>query len=322
MPHLPHDSRRAFLKTCGIGASVAVTAFAGCIGNNAAALSPAAVWGRKGLSDGRLMKPRAVQCSPKDELYIVDMTGRIQIFDTAGEYLRGWRTPEIKQGKPTGLAFSNDGNLIVADTHYFRVLFYSPDGELDETRTIGGTHGDKPGEFHFVTDVAEDSRGHFFVGQYGQIDHIQEFAPDGTYIQTFGNQGSKPGEFSRPQSLVIDGEGLLWIADACNHRIQIYDVSGGHPELVNIWGSAGDAAGQLRFPYGLDFDEDGTVLVCEYGNHRVQRFDRDGKSLQLWGGAGKEAGKFDNPWALAFASDRRLFVLDSENHRVQKFLFS
>ena len=75
----------------------------------------------------------------RDQLYIVDMTGRIQVFTTDGTYIRGWRTPQIDHGKPSGLSFARDGNLLVADTHYFRVLVYTPEGKLLEDRCIGGT---------------------------------------------------------------------------------------------------------------------------------------------------------------------------------------
>lgn len=306
--------------TAAIGANLLFLGLPGCIGSANPTATPDAVWGRMGFSEGRLTKPRAIAISPQDELYIVDIMGRIQVFDADGTFLRGWRTPEIKQGKPTGLGFSQDGNLLVADTHYFRMLVYSPSGELDDSRTIGGEHGDAPGQFHFVTDIVQDQRNHFFIGQYGQIDHIQEFAPDGTYIQTFGSQGGLPGEFSRPQCLKLDAQGLLWVADACNHRVQVFDVSsGGTPKLVHLWGTPGAGPGQLQYPYGLVFDTDGTVLIAEYGNHRVQRLDQEGRSLEMWGGPGKEAGQFNSPWALAIDSQRRLHVLDSLNHRVQRF---
>lgn len=317
-------SRRSWLRqSIGLTAGALSTAgVSGCLQRPQPAGTPDLVWGRKGLSDGRLMKPRAIAVSPKDELFMVDMTGRVQAFTPEGEYLRGWRTPAIKQGKPTGLAFAQDGNLLVADTHYFRMLVYSTDGVLDESRTIGGEHGDLPGTFHFVTDVVQDKRGHFFIGQYGQIDHVQEFGPDGEYLQTFGSQGAGPGQFSRPQCLRLDDAGRLWIADACNHRIQVFDVSESKARLVDIWGTSGNATGQVQYPYGLVFDTDGTILISEYGNHRVQRFDTTGKSLELWGSSGKGVGQFDSPWALALDSQRRLHVLDSLNHRVQSFHLS
>ncbi len=312
-------SRRAFFCR-GLTAAAAAGLMTGCVPQAQARLLPDLTWGRRGLSEGLLMKPRAMVIDPADNLYIVDMTGRIQVFDIDGQYLRGWSTPIIKQGKPTGLGFSNDGSLIVADTHYFRVLLYTPDGTLQEERTIGGVHGDEPGQFHFVTDVAQDRRGHFLVGQYGQVDRIQEFDPQGQLIRAWGSQGSQPGEFSRPQALLFDNEGLLWIADACNHRIQVFDIQGPQaPALVNMWGQPGSAIGQLQYPYGLDFDQDGTLLVAEFGNHRVQRFSRTGEALESWGKVGKARGQFLNPWALGVDSKRNMHVLDTMNHRVQRF---
>lgn len=310
------------LMALGTAAATA-GAITGCVpASSGDGKQPDLVWGRKGLKDGRLMKPRAMVLGPEDQLYIVDMTGRIQTFDRDGNFIRGWRTPEIKQGKPTGLGFGNDGSLLVADTHYFRVLYYDQLGNKDDARTIGGEHGDAPGQFHFVTDVVEDARGHFFVGQYGQIDRIQEFAPDGSFIRVWGSQGSQPGEFSRPQALLIDAQGLLWIADACNHRIQVFDVqqsSSQPPELVSIWGDSGSEPGKLQYPYGMDFDVDGTLLVAEFGNHRVQRFSRAGEHLESWGGVGSQPGQFLSPWALVIDSQRSLHVLDTMNHRVQRF---
>ena len=169
----PRSLRREFLGKTGtaiLSAVASSTIFSGCVPVRQADRKPDLVWGRRGLSDGRLMKPRAMTIDSQDRLYIVDMTGRIQVFDTDGNFLRGWRTPEIKNGKPLGMTIGNDGCLVVADTHYFRVLFYSLNGELYESRTMGGESGEQPGQFNFVTDVVQRANGNFCVGQYGQID--------------------------------------------------------------------------------------------------------------------------------------------------------
>jgi NHL repeat len=308
--------RRDFLGIC---AGSAILSQAGCVPQGGFEQTPDLVWGRMGFSEGRFQKARAVTISPQDELFIVDKMGRIQVFTVDGVFLRSWETPEIAQGKPVGLGWSNDNLLMVADTHYFRVLFYTPSGEMLDERTIGGELGNEPGQFYFVTDVVQDSRGHYIVGQYGQIDRIQEFDPQGNFLRMFGSQGELPGQFSRPQCLELDSQGLLWVADACNHRIQVFDLSPAEPKLVDIWGEPGAAVGQLRTPYGLVIDRDDTIIVCEYGNHRLQRFTRDGKSLEIWGGAGKENGQFQHPWGLILDSKRQMHVLDSENFRVQRF---
>lgn len=276
------------------------------------------VWGRRGVSTGRMQKPRAMAIDARDELYIVDMTGRIQVFDADGKYLRGWSTPVCTNGRPTGLSIDRDGNLAVADTHYFRVLFYTPQGELLTERTLGGVCGHGPGEFYFVTDVAQDREGNYYVSEYGDYDRVQKFTRDGRFVMQWGQHGQAPGEFVRPQSLDIDDEGRIWVADACNHRVQVFEIHGDTAKLVRIWGEQGSAVGQLTYPYGLQLDRRGHVYVSEFGNNRVQKFTLAGESVGVWGVAGKRPGELYQPWTLALDSRGRLHVLDSNNHRVQR----
>ncbi len=313
----PLITRRRF---CAGAAGLAGLALlqAGCIIRAHAEGSVEAVWGRRGISDGRFQKPRAIAIDDKDQLYIVDMTGRIQVFTSDAEFLRSWRTPEIKAGKPCGLTFDRQGNLMVADTHYFRVLFYTPAGELLEGKTIGGVGGNGAGEFGFVTDAVQDSRGNFYVAEYGQYDRIQKFDPEGKYMFEWGGHGEKPGQFIRPQNLVIDQNEHIWVADACNHRIQVFDISGDDARLVKMWGEEGKDPGQLSYPYDLVLDGEGHVYVCEFGNHRVQKLTLDGLSLAMWGHSGREEGELYQPWGIVRDSRGRIHVLDTYNHRVQR----
>ena len=296
-----------------------LVALAGCTGGGDEDDQSVHVWGRRGLGEGRFQKPRAVSIDSKDNLYIVDMTGRIQVFDPDGKLLRFWRTPEIYHGKPCGLAMSQDNKLVVADTHYHRVLFYELDGTLIDSRTIGGEHGRGPGQFGFLTDIAQDSKGNYYVSEYGDYDRIQKFDPDGKYVYEWGGHGSEPGEFLRPQGLLMDDKDQLWVADASNHRIQIFDVSGDKPVHVKSWGSMGRELGQMRYPYDMFFDDQGHVYVCEFGNHRIQKFTLEGKGIAVWGGPGREVGQLHQPWGMISDQTGRIHVLDSYNHRVQRF---
>ena len=162
------------------------------------------VWGRRGGTPGRLNRPRAIAIDRQDQLYIVDMTPRIQVFTGDGEYLRGWQTPAFANGRPSGLSFASDGNLLVADTHYFRMLVYTPEGTLLENRTIGGQCGGEPGQFSFVTDCVQDSQGDYFIAEYGEYDRIQKFTPDGKFLLQWGGHGHELGQFLRPQKMAID----------------------------------------------------------------------------------------------------------------------
>jgi len=271
------------------------------------------VWGRRGVSDGRFQKPRAMAIDRQDHLYIVDMTARIQVFDADGNFLRMWQTPVHDNGRPTGMSIDRDGNLAVADTHYNQVLFYSPEGEL--LRKMGLGHGPGPGQLGLVTDVVEDSAGNYYVSEYGELDRVTKFTHDGQFVLQWGEHGEGPGQFSRPQGLEIDDQDRVWVADSANHRIQVFDSQG---KRLFSWGEEGPGLGQLEYPYNLVLDGEGHVYVCELGNCRIQKFTLDGRSLGAWGTAGDGEGQLNRPWALARDSQGRIHILDSENHRVQR----
>jgi len=304
--------------------SIALACLSGCFDSAGFSGMPELVWGQRGISPGRLQKPRAMAIDAQDHLYLVDMTARIQVFDRDGKYLRGWRTPASQNGRPTGLSISRAGKLLVADTHYYRILAYELDGRLIEKATIGGTLGNKPGEFGFVTDVVDDSQGNLYVAEYGDWDRVQKFSPDGRFLLQWGSHGEQPGQFRRPQNMAIDHHDRIWVADACNHRIQVFDTTGC---LLWYWGKQGSEPGQLYYPYDLiviENDADGSggdpgqVVVCEYGNHRLQKFTFSGKSLGCWGTHGRKPGQLHNPWALVRDSQGKIHVLDSNNNRVQR----
>ena len=316
-PHCPRDSLTLRSRVGRITRRQCLLALAavvgGCHGQGDTMGRLEKVWGRRGVSDGRFQKPRAMTIDDRDHIYVVDMTARIQVFDANGEFLHGWQTPEKQAGKPTGLTATRGGRILVADTHYYRVLIYSPEGQL--LQTIGGTRGEAPGEFGLVRDAVEDSQGNCYVSESGEYDRIQKFTADGKFLLQWGEPGSQPGQLTLAQSLVVDPEDRIWVADSCNHRIQIFDTEG---RLLGLWGGQGSQPGQLYYPYDLVLSPDGLVYVAEFGNHRVQRFTPDGQSRGCWGTYGRQEGQLTDPWALVLDSRGRLHVLDTKNHRVQK----
>jgi NHL repeat len=317
-------SRRRILKAAVVGTCAVA---AGCIGRNSQKSGRLEkVWGLAGSTPGRMFRPRAVAIDKDDLLYIVDMTPQIQVFTGEGVFVRGWQTPQFDRGRPSGLSFDNAGNLLVCDTHYFRVLVYTPQGELLEKQTIGGTCGDGNGEFQFVTDAAQDADGNFYVAQYGEYDRIQKFTAERKFLLSWGEHGHEPGQFLRPQKIVIDKSGLIWVTDACNHRVQVFDARGSEAKLVKSWGEQGNEPGRLNYPYDILLDEaalagqsGGYIYLCEYGNHRVQKFTMDGQFVAAFGTNGRREGELVQPWGIARDSKGRMYVLDTDNHRVQRF---
>ncbi|MCK4627753.1 MAG: 6-bladed beta-propeller [Sedimentisphaerales bacterium] len=270
------------------------------------------VFGGTGRGQGEFMYPRAIDIAPDGSLFIIDKTGRIQRFDPEGNFLGVFQMPLIEAGKPTGLSFATNGNLYVADTHYHRVLIFSFDGKI-----VGefGRFGQEAGCFIYLTDVAFSGDGRIFVSEYGGNDRISVFSEKGDFLYCFGAPGSGPGDFARPAALCVDrSRGRLYVADACNHRIAIYNFDG---KLLGYIGSAGRAAGQLRYPYDLALLSEGTLAVCEYGNNRVQLFSPEGRSLGVYGRPGRRLGELAYPWGLAVDDRGCVFVVDAGNNRIQ-----
>jgi DNA-binding beta-propeller fold protein YncE len=276
---------------------------------------PDLVWGIHGHKPGWIHKPRVAAIDGEDHIYLADLTDRIQVFDRDGKFLRGWNTPEFNVDGPSGLTVDRYGRLLVADTHFYRVLVYDRDGNL--LFQIGdGVQAATPGRFGYPTDVVIDKAGNFYVSEYGENDRIQVFSPEGKWLRQWGGHGYELGEFLRPRALAIDEQDRIYVADSTNNRIQVFDTEG---KLLNHWGEKGEGPGQLYYPFDVAIGPDKCLYVCEYGNSRVQKFTLDGKPLGTWGEAGRGPGQLYNPWALTVDSRGEVSVIDSNNHRVQRF---
>ncbi len=276
---------------------------------------PEVVWGIHGRKPGWIHKPRVAAFDADDHLYMADLTDRIQVFDRDGKFIRAWSTPDFNVDGPSGLTVDRHGRLLVADTHFYRVLVYDREGKI--ILQLGdGVQGSTPGRFGYPTDVVIDKAGNFYVSEYGENDRIQVFSPEGKWLRQWGGHGYEPGEFLRPRAMAIDEDDHIYVADSTNNRIQVFDTQG---KLLRYWGEKGEGPGQLYYPFDVAIGPDRCLYVCEYGNSRVQKFTLDGKALGTWGEAGRGPGQLFNPWALAVDSRGAVSVIDSNNHRVQRF---
>jgi ABC-type Fe3+ transport system permease subunit/DNA-binding beta-propeller fold protein YncE len=269
-------------------------------------------FGQTGQGQGEFIYPRAIDLASDGSLFVVDKTGRIQRLNPEGQFLDCFNMPLIETGKPTGLSVAPNGNLYVADTHYHRVVVFSPEGKLINEF---GRLGQENGSFIYPTDIAFSPDGRIFVSEYGGNDRISVFTMQGDFLFCFGTPGSGTGQLARPSAVCVDPvRKCLYVADACNHRIAIYDLDG---DPIGYIGSLGLSAGQLRYPYDLALLSDGTLVVCEYGNNRLQLFGPDRKSLAVYGRAGRQSGQLAYPWGVAVDARRQAFIVDAGNNRIQ-----
>ena len=270
------------------------------------------VIGSRGVAPGQFNKPRSLVCDRQDNLYVADMTGRIQKFDPQGHWLLQWQMPQTDLGKPKGMSLDVAGNVIVVEPHYQRVNHFSTDGKLVRQ---WGHKGTAPGELILPRSLVAAPDGRFFLTEYTVVDRVQRFAADGTFEKTWGAPGVEPGRFNRAEGIGLDVAGRLYVADSCNHRIQIFTQDGA---WLRAYGSAGSEPGKLSYPYDVRVDAVGRQFVCEFGNSRLSIFDDKDQLIEVVGRAGGGVAEFANPWAIAFDSHGNLFVADSQNHRVQK----
>ena len=327
----------------------------------------AVVIGTRGVGIGEFNKPRSLACDTNGNVYVVDMTGRVQKFAPDGRFLLTWQMPETVLGKAKGMSRDVDGNIIVVEPHYQRVNHFTPDGKLVAQ---WGCRGTNEGCFLLPRSVAQNSRGEILVPEYTLAERVQRFkvstskfqvqsssgagaplevsseknwpyarvdrplsaraqkradseigAPyfEAMVLQVIGRPGNGPGEFNRAEGICVDSEDKIYVADSCNHRIQIFSADG---KFLREFGKAGSGLGELSYPYDIKVDKAGNIFVCEFGNSRIQVFDANCRPVEIIGRAGAAPGEFNNPWGIAFDSHENLYVADALNHRVQKLVRS
>jgi ABC-type Fe3+ transport system permease subunit/DNA-binding beta-propeller fold protein YncE len=273
------------------------------------------VIGTRGAGVGELNKPRSVAVDAQDNLYVVDMTGRVQKFSPDGKYLLEWQMPETIKGKPKGMCRDREGNVVLVEPHYSRVNYFSTDGHLVAQWGVRGTNA---GQFGMPRAAVVNSRDEIYVCEYDDSERVQHFSARGEkFLGGWGRLGSGNGEFSRAEGLGIDSAGRIYVADSCNHRIQVFSADG---KFIRAYGCAGSGPGQFSYPYDIQFDASGLQFVCEFGNSRIQILDAQDRTLEILGGPGGAPGQFSNPWGIALDSKGNLYVADALNNRVQKFI--
>ncbi len=312
-------TRREFLV---LGAG---SALASCSASRSSSNSGVTQWGSEGLRDGSFLRPRAVGVHD-DRVYVVDTTGRVQVFDRDGVFLGMWKVPRSDNGTPTAVAFGvyetggtgqpggTGVRVLIPDTHYSRILEYSPEGELLDQ---WGSYGQDEGQFVYPTGIVQSPDGAYYISEYGEdAEQVQVYDSDRGFVRQWGSHGGGKGQFNRAMAIAMGPSGVVYVADTTNHRVQCFDTEG---ELLRVIGEPGEARGQLKFPHDIAVAPDGSLLVCEYGSHRISRFNPDGRFVGAFGGPGRAAGMFNSPRGVAVSEQGEVYVADTDNHRIQRF---
>jgi sugar lactone lactonase YvrE len=291
--------------------------------------------------------PRGLTLDASGQLFVTDQsnvkirrvtsTGSVSTLAGSSEGYADGPGVQAQFMAPVGVAVDAAGVVYVADmwNHCIRVV--SPTGVV--TTLAGSTlAGDSNGPgfmagFRSPTGLARTRAGTLYVSDNGT--RIRKISPDGSVNDFVGSTlaGSADGtgsaaRFSEPDALAVDGLGMLYVAEAGNHRIRKISPAGVVTTLAGSSQGFADGAGAAaRFdtPRGLAVDARGNVYVADAGNHRIRKVSPEGVVTTVAGsikgfadGPAASDARFDGPWGVAVDAAGNVYVADSYNYRIRK----
>ena len=217
-------------------------------------------------------KPMGLALSEDGQrLYIADAGRRaLLVADLQAKRLSKLADADVV-GIPHGVALDADENVYVIDQPGQRVVVLSKTGEF--LRALGkegnlirppGVAVDPKRRLLYVSDPArKDSPDH----------RVLTFTFEGRLVRTLGSgKGGADAQFYFPLYLTVDSEGLLYVGDAMNFRIQVFSPDG---KFLRKHGSQGDGPGTFARIKGLTVDSHGILYAVESEYAVVQMFRKD-----------------------------------------------
>jgi DNA-binding beta-propeller fold protein YncE len=147
---------------------------------------------------------------------------------------------------------------------------------------------------------------------------------NGLYLNSWGGyanvlDGPAPeGLFNEPWGVAVGPDGLVYVTDTWNHRVQVFTPDG---RFVRMWSEflAGGVLDSFWGPRGIAVDAQNRVYVTDTGKQRVVIFDSQGNYLTQFGSRGMVVGQLDEPVGIAVDSAGKVYIADTWNNRVQVF---
>lgn len=278
-------------------------------------VSPTAVT----LPDGVTMGPSAaVAFDTRGHLFVLTRGKQAFFeFDPAGAFVRAFGDGLFTRAH--GMRIDAEGNLWATDVGAHTVMKFSRAGDMLLTLGTKGQAGawDEAAGSRLLNqpnDVAIAANGDIFIAQghtpgaRGDA-RVLKFDKAGRFISSWGGKGKEPGQFEVAHGIAIDGQGLLWVADRENQRIQVFDQNG---RFVREMKYAG-------LPCSVEIGREHAYMVNGFAGQVVQ-MDLTGKVLAAMGRPGKGPGEFGEAHFIAVSPKGELFVADSVNGALLKFV--
>lgn len=208
-------------------------------------------------------------------------------------------TPEIADGSPGAIVrYDQAGNFIA---EYDLNLGYKAWTQIDDG-------------YLYVAD------SHYW-NDAGDPPTIAKFDIDAgvTEVARFGTYGSGPGQLGIIHGLDFDAAGNIYLADAQNLNVHVFDPDG---VWIRDFGGPGNGVGQFKGDLrGLVVDDaNGWVYVVDAQASEIEKFDLLGDPIMHWGSVGTGDGQFaDGGREITLDPSGNVWVADFGNFRFQQF---
>ena len=295
----------------------------------------------------------AVAVDSKDRVYAFNRGPHPMIvFDRDGNFLTTWGEGVFV--RPHGIKIDADDFVYCVDDGDHTVRKCTTEGKVVLTLGVPGQVSDTgyvPGDFLSVkrggppfyrpTNIDLSPEGNIYVTDgYGNA-RVHCFTPDGRLLFSWGEPGSGPGQFRLVHGICIDPQGIVYVGDRMNSRVQVFSPKG---EYITEWNDSYqpndlflDGTGHVFIPelgYNANLPMSGPVPAPGDGYPRVSIRDLTGKVLaSITSPDACAPGGFRAPHGLRLDSQGSLYVgevsatsakrdnLDpSQFHVLQKFV--
>lgn len=227
--------------------------------------------------DGQFREPWGIAVAADGTIFVSDTwNGRIQAFDSSGNFLRKWGFFGTVSGEnadpfvlfgPRGLAIHPSGNLLVADTGNKRLLEFTPGGEF--VRQVG-SGGILLGYFDEPVDVAVHPTTGLILVSDAWNRRIQVLSSD---LQALSEWSMPTWDsdlvWDKPY-LAAAGDGTVYATDPQFAQVFVISADG----IVRAsFGRYGNELNRFAKPTGIAIDPlSGEILVVDADNNRVLIF--------------------------------------------------
>ncbi|SDS48203.1 peptidyl-alpha-hydroxyglycine alpha-amidating lyase family protein [Opitutus sp. GAS368] len=196
-----------------------------------------------------------------------------------------------------GLHVDPRDNVWITDVSRHLVRKFSPEGDLLLTLGVDGEPGCDDRHFFQPTHVCVLPGGEFYVTDGYGNSRIAKFSADGRFLFDWGRRGTAPGEFHTPHVITLGADGLLYMTDRENDRIQVF-----HPDGTPAANWPG-----LHSVDGLCAAPDGCLYGSAGIDNAIIRFDRSGRTLEVW----TFPDVLHYPHAIAVGKDGSLYIAET-----------